>query len=79
MDQTTYLIVEQQQQPPENLSVLLKELSQKHQLDIYQCRQRLLGRGLSLLNKGPREALEKVSTQLQQFGFIHWVIEHVVS
>lgn len=75
MGQATYLIVEQQQQPPENLSELLKELSQKHQLDIYQCRQRLVGRGLSLLSKGPREPLEKVSTLLQGFGFIHWLVE----
>ncbi len=75
MSQTSYLIVEQQQQPPERLPELLKELSQKYRLDIYQCRQRLLGRGLSLLCKGPRKQLEKISPPLSDQGYLHWLLE----
>lgn len=75
MSQPTYLIVEQQQQPTENLPELLKELAQKHQLDIYQSRQRLVGRGLSLLSKGTRENLDKISLRLQENGFTHWLLE----
>lgn len=75
MSQVNYLIIEQQQKPPENLPEILKELSQKFQLDIYQCRQRLTGRGLSLLTKGKREPLEKISKFLQSTTFIHWLVE----
>jgi len=74
MNPATYLIVEQQQQAPENLPELLKELSQKHQLDIYQCRQRLVGQGLSLLTKGTQEMLAKISAPLEQYGFRHWLV-----
>ncbi|MCW9049168.1 MAG: hypothetical protein OQK50_02410 [Deltaproteobacteria bacterium] len=74
MSQATYLIVEQQLKPPENLPEVLKELSQKHQLDIYQCRQRLVGRGLSLLTRGETEPLGKVSKVLKDAGYFHWVV-----
>jgi len=75
MSQLNYLIVEQQQKPPENLPEILKQLSQKYQLDIYQCRQRLTGRGLSLLTKGKPEALAKISEFLRTAGFVHWLVE----
>lgn len=75
MSQNTLLIVEQQLQPPENLPELLKALAGRCQLDIYQSRQRLVGRGLSLLSKGGREAQEKVSSLLLPYGFRHWLIE----
>ncbi len=75
MTQVNYLIIEQQQKPPENLPEILQELSQKFQLDIYQCRQRLTGRGLSLLTKGKRETLEKISEFLQSTAFIHWLVK----
>ncbi|MDX2494630.1 MAG: hypothetical protein QNK27_06680 [Desulfuromusa sp.] len=75
MSQPNYLIVEQQQNPPENLPEILKELSQKFHLDIYQCRQRLTGQGLSLLTKGQRETLVKISGFLQGTGYIHWLVE----
>ncbi len=75
MSQINYLIIEQQQKPPENLPEILKELSQNFQLDIYQCRQRLTGQGLSLLTKGKRETLEKISDFLQNTGFSHWLVE----
>jgi hypothetical protein len=73
--QVSYLIVEQQQNPPENLPEILKELARQFQLDIYQCRQRLTGRGLSLLTRGKRETLEKISGLLQGANFTHWLIE----
>lgn len=75
MSQASYLIVEQKQNASENLPELLKELSQNHQLDIYQCRQRLVGRGLSLLSKGPRQQLEKISARLRDAGYLHWLLE----
>ena len=75
MSQTTYLIVEQQQKPAASLPELLKELSAQHHLDIYQCRQRLVGRGQSLLAKGPREQLEKISPRLLQANYRHWLVE----
>lgn len=70
-----YLIVEQQPQPPENLAGILKELTQQFKLDPYQCRQRLTGRGLSLLARGQRETLEKISDFLQNTNYVHWLIE----
>ncbi len=75
MSQLNYLIVEQQQNPPENLPEILKELSQSFHLDIYQCRQRLTGRGLSLLTKGNRETLARISNFLQNTGYVHWLVE----
>ncbi len=75
MSQASYLIVEQQQKAPEYLPQLLKELSQQFKLDIYQCRQRLVGQGLSLLSKGPREQLQKISDRLQETGYLHWLLE----
>ena len=74
MPSAAYLIVEQQQPAPEKLPELLKELAHRHQLDSYQCRQRLLGRGLSLLTKGPPEFLENVSTSLTQGVYRHWLV-----
>ena len=75
MSQINYLIVEQQQKPPENFPEILKQLSQKFQLDMYQCRQRLTGRGLSLLTKGQPESLGKISEFLRTAGFVHWLVE----
>lgn len=75
MSQATYLIVEQKQKAPETLPQLLKELSGKYKLDIYQCRQRLVGRGLSLLAKGGSESLEKVSGLLQRADYTHWLAQ----
>ena len=75
MSLSNYLIIEQQQKPPENLPEILKELAQRFQLDIYQCRQRLTGRGLSLLTRGKRETLEKISDFLQRTNFTHWLVE----
>lgn len=75
MNPSTYLIVEQQQQQSEELPELLQELAKNHHLDIYQCRQRLVGQGLSLLTKGSEEELQKISLPLQMAGFTHWLIE----
>jgi hypothetical protein len=75
MSQATFLIVEQKQKAPESLPELLKELSGKYQLDIYQCRQKLVGRGLSLLARGGSESLEKVSALLQHAEYTHWLAQ----
>jgi len=75
MEPTTLLIVEQQPRAPDNLPALLKELSQRFQLDLFQCRQRLVGKGLSLLSKGVRSALEKISDLLREYGYRHWLVE----
>ena len=71
----TYLIIEQQQKPAENLPELLQELSIRYGLDIYQARQRLVGRGLSLLHRGEREQLEQISSLLGKNRIVHWLIE----
>lgn len=73
MNQDHYLIVDQQQNPPETLPQLLKELAGSFALDIYQCRQRLIGQGLSLLVKGSKEKLTQISQLLRQNGFKHWL------
>ncbi len=71
---TFYLITEQHPKPPENLPEVLKELSDKHQLDTYNCRQRLIGHGLSLLTQGERERLEKISASLKGARYPHWLV-----
>ncbi len=71
---TYYLIAEQHPKPPENLPEVLKELSEKHQLDSYNCRQRLTGQGLSLLTQGERERLEEISRILKGAGYPHWLV-----
>lgn len=71
---TYYLIAEQRPKPPENLPEVLRELSDKHRLDSYNCRQRLIGHGLSLLAQGERERLEKISQTLKSAGFAHWLV-----
>ena len=75
MSQTTFLIVEQQQRPAEDLPQLLQKLATHYGLDIYQARQRLVGRGLSLLHRGAREQLEKISPLLSENRITHWLIE----
>lgn len=75
MSQSNYLIVEQQLKPSGNFSAILKELTQKFQLDIYQSRQRLTGRGLSLLTKGKRETLEPIADFLCTTDINYWIVE----
>ena len=69
-----YLIVEQYSKPPENLPEIVKEMATKFQLDTYLCRQRLIGRGITLLTKGKLEPLEKISLYLKEKKIIHWLI-----
>ncbi len=75
MSQVTYLIVEQHLNPPKNFSEILKTLAHKFNLDIYLCRQRLTGRGLSLLSKGELKTLKPIADYLQQVGISHWIVE----
>ncbi len=73
MANTHYLIVEQSPQPPAALPELLKRLAADFRLDMYQCRQRLIGKGLSLLAKGPRETLENIAHVLAETAIPHWI------
>jgi hypothetical protein len=75
MSSPAYLIVEQQEKAAVALPPLLQELAQQHHLDSYQCRQRLIGRGLALLAQGPAPKLEKISTCLTAIGYRHWLVE----
>src|SRR6056297_2913035 len=75
MSSPAYLIVEQQEKASTALPSLLQELAQKHRLDAYQCRQRLIGRGLALLGKGAPAKLETVSASLTTAGYQHWIVE----
>ena len=74
MENTYYLIVTQSAQPPEGFQNLLQLLAQRFKLDLYQCRQRLLGKGFSLLAKGSQSDLEKISQPLSEYAISHWVI-----
>lgn len=75
MDRKHYLIVDQVSQTPENFPELLKQLSEKHGLDIYQSRQRIIGRGLSLLTQGSGNQLEKIAATLAPTGLNYWLVE----
>ncbi len=70
-----YLIVEQQTPEPEFLPELLKELHHRHKLDLYQSRQRLVGKGLSLLAQGQRQGLEAISESLCIRKIGHWIFQ----
>ncbi len=74
MENNHYLIVEQSPQPIEDLKTLLKLLTTNFNLDTYQCRQRLVGKGLSLLTQGPQETLRKITLSLAEFRVSHWLI-----
>lgn len=75
MGQENYLIVTQQSPPPENLQEVLTSLAREYGLDAYNCRQRLVGQGLSLLHKGGRDDLELISPLLHSANIHHWLIE----
>ncbi len=68
-----YLIVEQQTPEPEFLPELLKELNHDHKIDLYQSRQRLVGKGLSLLAHGQAQRLESISDSLCTRKIGHWI------
>lgn len=61
------LIVEQLPAPFVELPELLRELASEHQLDSYNCRQRLLGRGQALFARGDQEKLEEIQKLLAEF------------
>lgn len=80
MSVSTRLIVRQFAQPPERFTDFLRLLSQRHQLDSFQSRQRLLGRSLAQFAQGARSELEKISATLTEAGCLHWLVEpHKVS
>ncbi|MDT8418952.1 MAG: GIDE domain-containing protein [Desulfuromonadales bacterium] len=72
MGQETLLIVKQQPHP-EGLDALLSRLAKEHGMDAYACRQRLTGQGLALLESGPRDSLELLSSLLQEAQVRHWL------
>ena len=74
MNDNYYLIVEQSTLPPEYVQSLLQLLATNFNLDIYLCRQRLLGKGLSLLTKGSLETLEKITLTLSEYKVACWLI-----
>ncbi len=78
MSQNSLLIVQQYPRPPERFEDFLRLLFERHQLDMFQSRQRLLGRSLAQLAQGTRNELELVSTTLAEAGHIHWLIDPVL-
>ena len=73
MGQNSLLIVDQLPAATPALQDLLSRLHKEHGLDIYNCRQRLIGRGRSLLHRGDRSTLESLSPLLRQAGIRHWI------
>ncbi|MBD1399863.1 hypothetical protein [Pelovirga terrestris] len=77
MPQNSLLIVQQYPQPPERFEDFLRLLFERHQLDLFQSRQRLLGRSLAQLAQGARNELEQISASLAEAGHVHWLIDPV--
>lgn len=78
MPQNSLLIVQQYPQPPERFEDFLRLLFERYQLDMFQSRQRLLGRSLAQLAKGERNKLEQISATLGEQGYVHWLIDPVL-
>ena len=75
MSQDLFLIVVQQySQPPERFDDFLRLLFDRHQLDMFQSRQRLLGRSLARLVQGPGDEMKKISATLAEADCVHWLI-----
>ncbi len=77
MSQDSLLIVQQYPQPPERFEGFLRLLFERHQLDMFQSRQRLLGRSLAQLAQGGRTEMEKVSATLAESAYVHWLIDPI--
>ncbi len=69
-----FIVVQQYPQPPQRFDDFLRLLFDRHQLDMFQSRQRLLGRSLARLVQGPRDEMEKISATLGETDCIHWLI-----
>lgn len=74
MSQDSFLIVQQYPQPPERFEDFLRLLYERHQLDMFHARQRLLGRSLAQLAQGTPDVLGKISATLVEAGLVHWLI-----
>jgi hypothetical protein len=74
-EMNTYLLIVRQR-PAANaeLDSLLQMLHSDFGVDTYTARQRLIGPGLALFDKGLIERTGKISTLLQQYGFACWRI-----
>lgn len=77
MSQDSFLIVQQYPQPPERFEDFLRLLFERHQLDMFHGRQRLLGRSLAQLAQGPRNEMDDISVTLAESGHVHWLIDPV--
>lgn len=75
MLQDSFLIVQQYPQPPQRFEGLLRLLFDRHQLDMFHGRQRLLGRSLAQLAQGAPGEMEKISATLVEAGLVHWLID----
>lgn len=74
MSDVAYLIVQQYPQPPAHFDDFLRQLAQRHQLDIFLSRQRLIGRGISRFAQGETKDLEKISVSLLDGRIGHWLV-----
>ncbi len=79
MSQDSFLIVQQSLQPPERFEDVLRLLHERHQLDMFHCRQRLLGRSLAQLTQGTHSAMSRISVTLAEAGCLHWLIDPLPS
>lgn len=77
MSRDSLLIVQQYQQPPERFEDFLRLLFERHHLDMFHCRQRLLGRSLAQLAQGTRNEMEQISATLAESAYVHWLIDPV--
>lgn len=68
MSETQLLIARKVATEPAELTPVLRRLQQRIGLDPYSTRQRLLGRGLALLAKGPPAQLDTLAGELTPLG-----------
>jgi len=75
MSQDFFLIVQQYPQPPERFEDFLRLLFERHHLDMFHSRQRLLGRSLALLAQGTHQEMDRISATLAEMDHVHWLID----
>lgn len=69
------LIVERSIFAEESWQALVADLGADDQLDSFTARQRLWGRGLSLLARGTDQRLQGLATLLARHGVTHWLLK----
>jgi len=68
------LIIEQLPALNDEVQDTLRILAAEHGIDIYTCRQKLLGGGLAHFGSGPLEKVEKIAGLLDKAGIKTWII-----